>query len=154
MNPFMASTRVEARVAATLDRMDGMETPLRLARQRLDAIASTCVDDGGARSSMAALSTCILTVERHVAASRVAVERLLRDAPEQASPDKGLEAERGIRMDLHVVLGVLQDELWRGTETPRDGGAGEPFAPVFDLLCGLGEQTECWRNWLTEESAG
>lgn len=150
----MASTRVEARVAATRDRMDGIAMPLRLARQRLDAVASACIDEGAARSSLAVLSACILRVETHLASSRIAVAHLLQEVPEQTPPDRVLEADRSIRMGLHLVLGTLQDELLRGTETLRGGGVTEPLAPVFDLLCGLGEQTECWRNWLTEEPTG
>lgn len=154
MNLFMASTRVEARVTATLDRMDGIAMPLRLARQRLDGIASTCIEEGAVRSGLAVLSACILTVETRLASSRIAVEHMLHEVPEQTAPDRVLEAERGIRMDLHLVLGTLQDELLRGTEALCGGGAAAPFAPVVDLLHGLGEQTECWRNWLAEEPTG
>ncbi len=147
----MASMRVETRVATTLDRMDGIAMPLRLARQRLDAAALPDVEDGGVRSHVAALATSILKVETQLAAGRAVLEHLLQAVPDQTSPDRGLEAERGIRMDLHLALGALQDDVLRGTEAFCGGGVQAPFAPVFDLLCGLGEQTECWRNWLTEE---
>ena len=131
--------------------MDGIARPLRLARERLDAAASSCGDADGVRVSLTTLAAAILTVETRITSSRAPLERLLRDDPEQAGDGTVLEADRGIRMDLHLALGALQDDVWRLTDALRGGCAEAPLAPVFDLVCGLGEQTECWRNWLTED---